>query len=62
MYIVFGILFLLASVLLLNWARARNGKPHPMLERNEFVGGIIVIVIIVTFTAGVTLTIMQFTG
>lgn len=62
MFIVPGIILLVASALLLNWARARDGKPHPKLAQNEFAGGIIVIAIIVSFTAGVTLTIMEFTG
>jgi hypothetical protein len=62
MYIVPGILFIVASWYFLAWARARDGKARPVLVRSEVTGGIVVIGIIVTFTIGVTLSIMQFTG
>ena len=62
MYIVFGFLSLAASAFLFNWARARNGVAKPVLAKSEMAGGVAVIGIIVTFSVGVTLAIMQFTG
>ena len=62
MYLVLGIVSLVASFYLLNWARARNGVAKPILARSEMAGGAAVIAIIVTFSVGVTLAIMQFTG
>ena len=62
MYLGLGIVFLVASFFLLNWARARNGVAKPVLANSEMAGGAAVIAIIVTFSVGVALTIMQFTG
>ena len=62
MYVIPGIICIVLSGMLLNWARARDGRPNPKLAESEFAGGIIVIAIIVTFTVGVALGIMEFTG
>ena len=62
MLIVPGIVTLVASSFLLNWARSRNGVAKPVFANSEIAGGIVVIGIIVGFSVGITLSIMQFTG
>lgn len=62
MLFVIGLVIFVASCWLLNWARARNGVARPALARSEIAGGSVVIAIIVGFSVGITLCIMQFTG
>ncbi|MFN4089227.1 MAG: hypothetical protein ACK4QW_09340 [Alphaproteobacteria bacterium] len=62
MYIVSGLLLIALSYFILDRTRSRNGKPVSFVAGRETVAGVVVIAIIVTFTTGMTLSILQFTG